>query len=434
MAMDIQVELVDLSTVKKKLKVEIPADITQKKFDEIADEYRKRIRLPGFRPGKAPVGLVKRRFQKDIRSEVIQQIVPDSYEQAIKEKGIRPVSQPQLEVLTYEEGQPLVYEAEFETKPQITLPKYKGLEIQAAALEVADEDVNAELEKLRERNARLTPIEDRPVEDGDFVVIDMHGEYVETEEHARHRHEPIDEENVTVEVGGEQTHQDFTNALRGMNIAEEKTFEVVYPPEYPQKELAGHTVRFTVEVVDIKKKQLPDLNDDFARELNEESLDALKEKVRSEITEFRQKNRESEVKNKLLEKLAEAAPFEVPESLVEDRLNDRIRDVSYNLVAEGIDPQQVKLDWRKVRDDLRPDAEKDVRAAMILTEIARVEGIEVTEDEVDEELDRLAKSLKQSKEKIRQLVERRSGLDGLRSQIQRRKTLDFVYEQAHITE
>jgi trigger factor len=431
--MDIQVELVDVSTVKKKLKVQIPADVTQKKFDEIADDYKKRMRLPGFRPGRAPVAMVKRRFHKDIRSDVIQQMVPDSYEQAIKEKGIEPLTEPELESLTCEEGQPLSYEANFETRPHISVPNYKGLDVQAAALSVTDEDVQKELERLREEHARLTPIEDRPIQKGDFAVIDMHGEPVLEEGHAHHAHKPIDEENVTVEVGGERTHESFTAALEGMNIAQEKTFEITYPADYPQKDLAGHTIRFTIEVADIKKKELPELNDDFAREVNLESLEALKDKVRSNLTEFREKNRENEIKKKLLEKLAEAAPFELPETMVEDRIDDRIRDLTYDIVARGVDPSKVKLDWQKVRAELRPEAEKDVRAAMILTELAKTEGIEVTDDELEEELEQMAKSLKQAKEKVRQQVQKQSGLEGLRTQILRRKALDFVYEQANVT-
>ncbi|RPI25750.1 MAG: trigger factor [Acidobacteria bacterium] len=432
--MDIRVELVDVSTVKKKLKVEVPAEITQKKFDEIAEEYKKRIRIPGFRPGKAPVTLVKRRFHKDIRTDVIQQMIPDSYEQAIKEKGVEPLTEPHLESMTYEEGQPLVYEAHFETRPQISVPNYKGLEIQAAALTITDEDVQAELEKLRDKHARLTPVEDRPIQAGDFAVIDMHGEHVLEEGHPRHHdHEAIDEENVTVEVGGERTHEAFTGALVGMNIAQEKTFDVTYPPDYPQKELAGHTVRFTVEVADIKKKELPELNDEFAREVSLESLDALKEKIRSEVTEFREKNRENEVKKKLVAKLAEAAPFEVPETLVDSRLDDRLRDLTYDLASQGVDIGKVKLDWKKVRDELRPEAEKDVRVAMILTEVAKAEQIEVSDDDIEDELEQMAKSLKQPKEKVRQLVQKQGGLEGLRGQIQRRKALDFVYEQTNVS-
>ncbi|MFB3905728.1 MAG: trigger factor [Acidobacteriota bacterium] len=431
--MEMQVELVDVSTVKKKLKVQIPAEVTQKKFNEIADEYRKRIRLPGFRPGKAPVAMVKRRFHKDIRQEVIQQIVPDSYEQAIKEKGIEPLTAPHLESLTCEEGQPFVYEAHFETRPHISVPDYKGLNVQAAALSVTDEDVQKELERLREQHARLTPVEDRPIQKGDFAVIDMHGEHVLEEGHAHHPHTPMDEENVTVEVGGEQTHEAFTSALEGMIIAQEKTFDVSYPADYPEKDLAGHTIRFTIEVADIKKKELPELNDEFARELNLESLDALKEKVRSDLTDFREKNRENDIRNKLLAKLAEAAPFEVPDTLIEDRVDTRIRNLTYDMAARGVDPTKVKLDWRKVREDLRPEAEKDVRAAMILTELAKTEGIEVTDDELEEELEQMAKSLRQPKEKVRQQVQKQGGLEGLRSQIQRRKALDFVYQHVNVT-
>ena len=433
--MDIQVELVDVTTVKKRLKVEIPAETALQKLNEIADEYRKHARMPGFRPGKAPLALVKKRYQKDIRSDLLQKIIPDSYDQAIKEKNIQPLDEPRLENLSYEEGQPLVYEAHFETHPQITLPGYKGLDVRAAALSVTEKDVETALEALREEHARLAPIEDRPIQSGDFAVVDMHGEYVVPEgERHTHAHAPIDEENVQVEVGAERTHKAFTEALVGMMIAQEKTFDVTYPEDYPQKELAGHTVHFTLEVTDIKKKELPELNDDFAKETGVDNLEALRDKVRADITEYRQKNRENEIKKKLLAKLTEAASFEVPEVLVEDQLNERIRDLSYNIAARGVDPSKVKLDWEKVRTELRAEAEKDVRAAMILGEIAKAENLEISEDELEDEISRMAKSMKQPREKIRQHFQKEGRMAGLRAQLERQKALELVFDQAVVGE
>jgi trigger factor len=433
--MDIQVELVNISTVKKKLKVEIAAEAAQKQLDEIADEYRRHVRVPGFRPGKAPLALVKRRYQKDIRNDLLQKMIPESYDQAIKEKDIQPLDEPRLENLTYEEGKPLVYEAHFETHPQITLPTYRGLDVRAAALSVTDEDIEAALDALREEHARLTPIEDRPIQGGDFAMVDMHGEYVVPEgERHTHAHGPIDEENVQVEVGAERTHKAFSEALLGMNIAQEKTFEVAYPDDYPQKELAGHTIRFTLEVADIKKKELPELNDDFAKEAGADDLKALRDKVRADITEFREKNRENEIKKKLVAKLAEAAPFEVPDVLVEDQLKDRIRDLSYNIAARGVDPSKVKLDWQKVRAELRAEAERDVRAAMILSEISKAEALDVSDEELEDELSQIAKSMKQPREKIRQHFQKEGRMAGLRAQIRRRKALDLVFENAVVGE
>jgi trigger factor len=432
--MDIQVELVDVSTVKKKLKVVVPAETAQRRFNEIADEYRRHVRLPGFRPGKAPLALIKRRFHKDIRTDLLKKLIPDSYEEALNSKGLQPLAEPRLESLSFEEGKPLEYEAHFETRPHISVPEYKGLEIQADALLLTPEEVDQEIERLRDEHARLTPIEDRPIQAGDFAVVDMRGEYVVPEgEHHVHAHKPIEEENVTVEVGGASTHEAFTEALIGLNIAQEKVFDVNYPADYPQKDLAGHTIRFTLEVTDIKKKELPALDDEFAKEAGFDSLEAFREKIQTELTEFREKNRENDIKKKLAAKLAEATPFEVPEVLVNDRLEDRIRDLTYNMAARGVDPSKVKLDWQKVRDELRTGAEKDVRVAMLLAEIARAEDIQVSEDELEDELEQMANSVKQPREKVRQHFRKEEALEGLRARLQRQKALDLVYREARIT-
>jgi trigger factor len=432
--MDIQVELVDISTVKKKLKVVVPAETAQKRLNEIADEYRRHVRVPGFRPGKAPLALIKRRFHKDIRSDLLQKLIPDSYEEALKTKDLQPLGEPRLESLSFEEGEPLEYEAHFETRPQISVPEYKGLEVHAEALTVTPEDVDHEIEALRDKHARLAPVEDRPIQTGDFATVDMRGEYViaEGEQHA-HKHEPIEEENVTVEVGAERTHEAFTQALIGLNIAQEKEFEVTYPADYPQKELAGHTLRFTLEVTDIKKKELPALDDELAKEAGFDSLTAMREKVQTDLTEFREQNRENEVKKKLTTKLAEAAPFELPDALVDERLDSRIRDLSYDMAAKGVDPAKVKLDWQKVRDQLRAEAEKDVRVSMLLGEIAQAEGLQVSEDELEDALEEMANSMKQPREKIRQHFQKEGHLEGLRLQLLRRKALDVVYSEARVS-
>ncbi|MGH9340745.1 MAG: trigger factor [Acidobacteriota bacterium] len=434
--MEIQVKLEDISSIKKKLKVEIPVEVAQKEFNQVVSEYKKYARLPGFRPGKAPAELVKRRFIKDIRNDVLQKLVPESYDQAVKQQGMTPLGQPNLENLQFEEGQPLVYEALFEIPPEISLPEFKGLEVNALSALVSEEDLEEQLENLRQQHARLVSVQDRPVQEGDFAVIDLRGEYLVQEGEHDHEHEPIQDENVSVEVGGEHTHKDFNEALLGMNIAEEKSFEVEYAGDYPEKKLAGHRVHFTVQVTDIKQKELPELNDEFVKDLGAEleNLEQLKNKIRETLLARRQDSRENDLKNKLMDQLVEQSSFEVPDVLVEDRIDDKIRDVAYNMAAQGVDPSRVNIDWRKVRADLKPEAEKEVRASMILAEIAQQETLEVSDDDQEAEFQRRADSLEQPIEKVRQHFLQDDRLEGLRSQIRRRKALELVFESATITD
>ena len=266
--MDIQVELEEISSVKRKLTIEVPAEVVAKEFDRVAKDFKKHANLPGFRKGKAPLSLIKRRFAGDIKGEVVQKLVPETYDQAIKDRELKPLGQPNLENLAVKEGEPLVFDAHFEVNPEIVLPKYKKLSVQVARQEVSVEDIDKELETLRERNAQLVAVEDRASEDGDLVSVDLRGEYLLDDETSPVP-DPISEEGVVVHLGDEQTQKDFSEALTGVREGDEKSFEVEYPEDYPEKKLAGQRVRFSVKVGEIKCKALPELNDDFAKDLRE---------------------------------------------------------------------------------------------------------------------------------------------------------------------
>ncbi len=429
--MDIQAELEEISTVKKKLKVKIPVETVLKEFNQVADEYKKHARLPGFRPGKAPVELVKRRFQKNIRSDVVQKLVPASYDQAVREKGVKPLSGPNLENITFKEGEPLVYEAYFEIQPDITLSDYQDLEVKTEVKVITDEAIQERLKQLQDTQSRLVSVEDRELQDGDYAVIDLQGEYVPEEGHKSPQHKPIKDENVVIRVGDEHTHQAFNVALREMNVGEEKKFQVDYPPDYPEKHLAGHQVNFTIQVTDVKKKVLPELTDDFAKDLGEDgTLEQLRVKIREDLEKERDNNRVKELKEKLAEQLIERTSFEVPDVLVEERIDDKIRGLAYNLTAQGVDPSKANIDWSKVRGEVRQEAEKEVRTNMILLEIARRETIEVSSKELDDEMRRLADSTNQPQEKVRQYFQEESRMEGLREQIVRQKVLDVLVERA----
>ena len=430
--MEIRVELEDVSTVKKKLKVEVPAGVALKEFNQIAAEYKKHARLPGFRPGKAPVELVKRHYRKDIRSDLLQKLIPDSYDQAVKEKAVHPIGEPSLEQLTFEEGEALVYEANFEVQPKIDLPEYRGLEVRLESRPLTDEDVEEELRKLQEAHSRLVAVEGRAAREGDYVAIDLSGEYLDAEDEGL---EPFHEENVVVKVGEEHTHQSFTEALTGSRVGEQKEFEVEYAEDYPEKKLAGRRLRFAARVNEVKERELPELSDEFARDLAAyQSLAELREDIRTRLREQRESTRESDLGNRILEKLIEGSSFEVPDLLVEERIDGMIRELAYNMASKGLDPSKADVDWMRVRADFRGDAGKQVRANMLLGEIGQQEKIEVAEEEVEGEIRRAADSMKQPVEKVRQYFQKHNRMEGMRRQLVRSRVLKILVESAKVTE
>jgi trigger factor len=427
--MDIQVELEEIGSVKRKLSIEVSAEKAAKEFDRVARDFKKHANLPGFRRGKAPLQLIKRRFEADIRGEVVQKLVPDSYEQAIKEKDLRPLGQPNLENLSAKEGAPLQFDAVIEVRPEISLPKYRGLSVEVEYPVVTDDDVEKELAQLRERNAQLVSVEGRPAQEGDFVTISLNGEYLD--EGAPE--ESISEEGVVVQLGDEQTHSSFNEGLMGAEVGDERSLDVDYPQDYPEKKLAGRRLRFAVKVGEIKSKELPELNDEFAKDLRDyETLDELRSKIRETLEETGAKNRETELRKALTAKLSDSVDFEVPDVLVEERTNERLRDLAANVVSQGLDPSRSNIDWKKIKEDMRHDVVEEVKTRMLLDEVAEQEAIDVDQAEVEGEIDRIAESLQQPREKVSQYFRQENRLEGLRADIRRERALGIIRDTAKV--
>lgn len=425
--MQLKADLEDISQVKKRLRVEIPVEIATSEFQKVAQDFRRHARLPGFRRGKAPLNLIKSRFSSDIRGEVIQNLVPEWYDRAVTERSLRPISRPSLDKLECEDGKPLVFEAEFEVAPVFEVENYLGLKIRLDPNEIRPEDVDRELEQLRERNKQQVAVEDRPVESGDIATIDFTGVFVESES-AKAPRQPIQEEGVLVRVGDERTLEAFSENLPGMNIGEERTFEVTYPEDYPEKKLGGQTVRFVVEVTDIKREVLPELNDQFARDLEYDSLDALKKGIEANLKQLTEINRKNQLREKAIDQLIERTEFELPNSLVEARMDRKLEEAAYRLAHQGFDPRQANVDWRRVREDFREDAEREARGQLILDAVTRKENIEVGREELDEEMAGIAQQLDQPLEKVRQYYQQEDQVISLTAQLARRKALRMVEE------
>lgn len=418
----------EAETCKKELVIEIPVDVVQRETESVTAQYQRLARIPGFRKGHAPASLIRNRFRKDIQGEVVHSLLPRFFDDTVKDQKLSVVGQPQFEDLKFEDGQPLTCKASFEVYPEIELKEYKGLEAEEDPAELKDEDVEHALEKLRERAATFEVVQDRPAAEGDSLTVSYQGRDAKDAES-----KPIEVREAVVHLGGEGTVAAFTENLRGVKAGESREFEVAYPADYPQKSLAGKTYHYRVNVQDIKKKVLPALGDDLARTVSEfQTLGELREKVRKDLQESRQQGAENATKEKLVEQLVKLHEFPVPQALVEAQLDRKLETTLRRLIAQGIDPRTVDVDWRKIREESRPNAEKDVRAGLILGRIAEAEKIEVSDEEVDNVLREMAGEHNETPAALKTRLTQEGGLDKIKSSRRSQKALELVYRSSKI--
>jgi trigger factor len=414
------------ATCRRELELEIPAEDVSKATERVAKEIARVARVPGFRPGKAPVSLIKRRFADDIKGEVLQSLVPEKVEKAVAEQKLSPVSQPQVDKLDFNEGQPLKFRAVFEVLPEFELGKYKGLDIEMPAMDVTDDNVNKALEETRERAAAFAPVEGRAVENGDFVQLKLAG----TPEGGG---DPIQADSVMCHVGAEETMQPFNENLLGANVGDHKTFEVDYPADYPDAKLAGKKFHYEADVTGIKVKKLPELNDDFAKDVSDATtLDELKNKIRESLEHEREHRRKDLQREKIIFELVKGHDFPVPESLVEHQKDVRLERVVRSLAQQGVDPRAVNLDWVSLRQRQEDRAKEDVKAELIIDRIASTENIDVTEEDLQHELEHLGGHSGESVEAIRARLTKQGALDRIKAKLRSDKTLDWLAQNANV--
>ncbi len=415
-------------TCSRELAIEIPADIVRRESEEVTAEYRRKARIPGFRKGKAPATVIRRHFDEDIRSEVAQSLVPKYFEDAIKAQKLSVVGQPRFAELKVEDGQPLTVKATFEVLPDFELKAYQGLEVDEGSAEVTDADVEKALEEVRERAATFDVVSDRPAEDGDLLVVNYQGRDL-----ADASANPIDAHDATIRLAEEGTVPAFTENLRGAKSGDHREFDVPYPEDYAHKSLAGRTLRYTVDLLSIKKKVVPAADDELAKSVSQfQTLDELRKKIREDLAKQKKQQIETEAKKKLLESLVEAHTFPLPQVMVEAQMDHKIERVAGRLMMQRIDPRTIGVDWNKVREDSRTDAEKEVRGSLLLEKIAEAEKLEVSDEEVDEAIRELAQESDEAPAALKTRLTREGGLDRIRSTRRNRKALDFIYRNAHI--
>ena len=422
-------ELTDVSECKKNLDIEIPQDVVDHEITHIAQDFARKARVPGFRPGKAPIGVVKTRFRDEIISEMMQHLMPKYFGDAIDEKKLDIVQAPRFESVDYNSGRPLRFKAVFEVYPKLSITNYEGIPVQEVSSKVEESEVEASLKKLQEEMAELVPVEEsRAIQDGDFAEISYSGVIEGSDE------PPITGDKAVAEIGGRTTVKEFSENLIGATQNEEKTFKVVYRPDYPEKRLAGKTVEYRVKIEGVKVKEVPEINDELAQRFGDyKTLDELKAKLQEDLEKHKREHAQEQMREKMLEWLEDNNEFEIPESLVDRQLQIRVQRLLRDLARQGINPQRLDVDWAKIREDQQQQAIRDVKGSLILDHISEKENIRVEDEELEAEVDKIAAETNRPKERVKEVLSRESGLERLRGQIRNKKTLDVLEAKSRVT-
>jgi trigger factor len=419
------VEITQVNGCRKNLAGEIPAEEFEKEVEKIAREYARTAKVPGFRPGKTPTGIIRRRFEKEIQDEASQKIMDRVWSEAIDTNNLKPLGQPEVKEFENKPGSPLKFTLTFEELPPLEVKDYKGVDIKQDSAEIKEEDMVQAIDSVREQYSQFVPVEGE-AKDGHYVLADVDGltEGANT---------PFHDEDVTLVVGHSQTASEFSENLRGAKVDDTRSFEVTYPDDYHNKKIAGKKVSYTVLVKEIKERQLPELNDDFAKDVGFDNAEAFRARLHEDLVTHAGSAAEKKAREELLDSIIARQPIDVPECLVTEELSEYTRRLVNNLAYQGFDVKQTAgFDWKKIYDDQRPRAEQSVRRMIFLDAIARQENLEVSEEDISAELDKLASQSRKSAETWRAEFEKANRMDELKQSVLQDKALDFIYRNANI--
>ena len=422
----------------REVAVEVPADEVSKTYQKVTKRYQKLARIPGFRAGKVPDSLIRSKFAKELRQEVLEALVSDRFRKEIEERKLRPISEPQLLDLQLTDGSPLRFKAAFEVLPEVDVTGYDSVKVEKPNVELTQEEFEGELNRVLESHATVETVEeDRPLVDGDWAEIKYTGEIkplaqtVTEEGVTAEKTEPVTGEDVLIEIGGKNTIQAFTDALRGMKAGDQLAIEVEYPADFGDRRLAGQSVNYDVTVKAIKKKTYPERDAELARQLGgAESWDEFEQQFRENVARRKREALESQAKNRLVEQLVDRFNFPVPESVVQQRIDARLERGLRALAQQGMKPDDMrKLDFGRLRAAQRAEAEREVKASLIVDKIAEAENVEVTDQELDNEVLMLSLQTREPYETLRDRLNRDGGINRLREEMRREKTGNVLYEK-----
>ncbi|HSL56088.1 MAG TPA: trigger factor [Pyrinomonadaceae bacterium] len=429
-------ELIDLSPTRKEIRIEIEPAQIRSAYDRISQQYSKAVNVPGFRPGHAPTSVVRTRYKSEIRSEVLRELIPEAVNNAINEHSLNALGEPNVELdnttaLERLGEEPLTIKVGIEVLPDVQLDTYKGLEVNRRQRPITEADVDRMIENWRDSTASLQPVEDRASELGDTVTVNARGNFVDEPEQ-----DDIKVDDVEVVLGGQGVQKEFTENLTGVRADETRTFQVEYPADFSSPGLAGKKIEYVTEVTSVRKKELPELDDEWAKSLGGDfdSVETLKTKVREDLEARATAESDHLLRDEIMKKLLDAHKFEVPESLVEQQVQHRLETVARQMMQRGIDPRNPEINWEGARDEVKGQAEEDVRASLLLEKIAEAENIFVSEEEVEAEIDAIATASRQPKEQVRAVLTKDGGERSIAHRLRTRKALDLLLENARITD
>jgi trigger factor len=418
--------LVDVSDTRKQLSVEIPADVVEASIARVTRGYAKNARIPGFRPGKVPANVARRRFKAEILQDVARELVPRAVDAALQERGVEPVDSPDVADFAIDEGKPLSFTATFETVPEFEIGDLGTVQLQEPSSEIAADAVDNALQQLRERAARFEPVEGRPAADGDTLVANIERKDASGEADTH--------DDVTLAIGGSGNPPGFDAHLIGLSAGDTKTFSLHFAEDYPVPQLANTDVTYTVAVKELRQRALPALDDEFAKDVGDfASLEALRARVQADLIQEAAANAQRTVRGGLLAELAKRIPFELPSSLVEREMDRRVEEFMRRLMDQGLDPRKAGMDWNEFRNAQRQPAQEAVGSAIALDQLARREQITVDGDAVTAEIGRMAEALQRTPEAVRAQLEKEGGLPRLVTGMRRERALEHALGQARVT-
>ncbi|HBB87441.1 MAG TPA: trigger factor [Blastocatellia bacterium] len=429
-------EFVDVSPTRKEIKIEIDPAAIKQSYDEVSDRYAKQASVPGFRPGHAPRAVVRNRFKSEIRAEVLQHLIPDAVNQAIDKHELNAIKEPDVELenaagLEKFGEEPISVKVNVEVLPKVEVQNYKGLEVARRIRPITDANVDEMFDAFRETSAAMQPVEDRASTTGDTVTVNLVGKFLDTPDQ-----EDLKAEDVEVELGGRGVQTEFTENLTGVRADDEKIFTVSYPEDFKSEGLAGKRLEYTAKVTAVRVKELPEIDDEWAKSLGEEfdSVDTLRTKIREDLEKRSTQESDHRLRADLMAKLLEQNEFEVPQSLIEQQTSRRLESVVRDMIGRGVDPRNQQLNWEAAREELKAQAEADVRSTLLLERIADEEKIEVSNEEIDAEIEAIALSSQQPIEQVRGVLTKDGGERSIAHRLRNRKALDLLVENAKVTE
>jgi trigger factor len=420
-----KIEVKDVSPVRKEMAVEAAADEVAREKDELLRRYARQAKIPGFRQGKAPLSVIKARFGREVDEDLRERLVARLYTEAIREKGFSPLGDPMLKEVSLEEGQPFRFETSFEVAPEFTPKSYREVEVRRPAVEVTDHDVKSALEDLQQAHTRFVTEEGRAAVTGDVVVSDVEG----TPEGG----ETFRRERVVMEVGASNSLPEFNENLEGATAGSALEFTVRYPEGYDAKELAGKAVEYRLQVHEVKLREVPELDDEFAKDLGEfDNLTELEGRIREDLLERKKAESEAAVRQSVVDKVLLENPIPLPDVLVEAETRHRLEEMVRMMVQQGVDPRTAEVDWKALRERQEEPARKSVHARLVLDAVARTEGLQVDDEEIGERLSKEAERIGETVQKLRAGLEKHDGMEAFKIQVVREKSLDFLVSVANI--